>query len=68
MGKVKIRLPYFPFEKYIEEKELINELRGRMLTEAIREMKRTREKCVVVKCPCCGRLIKISLEEVDRSD
>jgi len=66
MGKVKVFLPYFPYEKYVEEDELVNKLRGQMMSEAINKMKETGKNSVTVICPCCLRRIRISIDDIDK--
>ncbi|RLE38243.1 hypothetical protein DRJ17_04560 [Candidatus Woesearchaeota archaeon] len=63
---VKIKLPYFPFIKYVPYKQLLNEVRGTFLEQALKQIKETGRKYAEVKCPCCGRIIRISIEEVER--
>jgi len=65
-NSVKIELPYFPFIKYVPYRQLLNEVRGTFLEQALKQMKETGRKHAEVKCPCCGRIIRISIEEVER--
>jgi len=61
---VRVELDHWPFIKYVRYDELVSELRGELLEQAIAQMKATGQNYAYVKCPCCGRLIKITIEEM----
>ena len=44
--------------------ELENEMRGELLKEALRKMKETGKNYAIVKCPCCLRPIRITIEDL----
>ncbi len=64
--RVRIELPYWPYVKYITYAEAIAILRNELLEEAIKQMRETGKPYAIVKCPCCGRRIKITIEEVSK--
>jgi len=62
---VRVKLPYPPFEIYKPYRELLNEVRGSFLEDALRKMRETGRSHAEVKCPCCGRIIRITIQEVE---
>ena len=60
---VKVEMDTWPFVKYIEYDELVKEVRGDLLSEALKKMRREGKDYAEVKCPLCGRLLKIKIEQ-----
>jgi len=67
--RITIEVPYFLFGKtiYFRREVTMDEavaiLRSGLLDEAFREMRKNNCSYAVVRCPCCGRSVKITIEE-----
>lgn len=60
----------YPYPRIIRTtvQESLNELWGKLMEEALEQMKRTGKSYAIVTCPCCQRKMRISVEDLEGVD